>query len=352
MGTEQMSGVKPQESPAPEQERFLRASPPRERWQEFHEMLEMLPGYFAAANRKLDAMRAGGVPDRNAYDALIADMNQAYDRYKEVVELFALQKDTVQDAYVAAMKADASWREAQRSEGEPPVPGKRAADYTGEERRAPLELYDEDVVKLMEDAIRLEGLVEHAEQEGALAERRKELKGLLMDIAQGLRALDGAAESGVPGQSRERKSLMGILKNLNRRISAEAPQGSLSTARSVYRQVKAQYASVQHTLTEEQRRHMRTHIARLAADMRQAEDDAWRKLFVAPVPAHRPPPPPEPPLPAPLPDAERVRAAIQLAVARASDRAATLAAAAFPPAPSPSVRRGIFASLGDAMKLR
>jgi len=326
----------------------LQKSPPLERWQEFHEMLEMLPGYFAAASRKLERMRGDGVPDRRAYDKLMADMEQAYTRYKEVVELFALQKDTVQDAYVAAMKADAAWREAQRGEGEPPVSGKRAADYTGEARLTPLELYDEDVVKLMEDAVRLEGLVDRAEAGGMLEAQREELNGLLMDIAEGLRALDQAAEAGVPKQSRERASLMGILKNINRRIRRKSGDGSLSVARSIYRQVKAQYASVQHTLTEEQRRHMRTHIASLAAQVRQAEDDAWRALFARPVP----PPEPVAPTPAPLPDTEAIRAVVQLAVSRASEQAGRLADAVFTTPSAPQVRRGLFASLGDAMKLR
>lgn len=326
----------------------LRKSPPLERWQEFHEMLAMLPGYFAAADRRLEGMRAQGVPDRAAYDKLLADMEEVYDRYKEVVELFAMQKDTVQDAYVAARKADAAWRDAQRGEGEPPVPGKRAADYSGEERREPLELYDEDVVKLMEDAIRLEGLVDRAEAEGALPAQQEELSGLLKDIAEGLRALDAAAEVGVPKQSRERAALMGILKKIHQRIRRKPAEGSLSTARSIYRQVKAQYAAVQHTLTEEQRRHMRTHIGRLAVQVRQAEDDAWRGVFMKPVP----PPEPVAPVPAPLPDTDAIRTAVQLAVSRASAHAARLADTVLAVAPAAQPRRGILASLGDAMRLR
>jgi hypothetical protein len=88
---------------------------------------------------------------------------------------------------------------------------------------------------------------------------------------------------------------------------------------------------------------MRTRIAQLTALVRQAEDDAWTNAF-------QPPLPPEPPITQPQADPDELRAAIRLAVARASETAPLIAAAVIAPAP---VRgRGFFGALGEAFKLK
>jgi hypothetical protein len=125
--------------------------------------------------------------------------------------------------------------------------------------------------------------------------------------------------------------------------------GPLAAARAVRRHVSARYAAVQHTLTEEQRRAMRTRIARLSSFVRQAEDDAWSAAY-----QQRPPPPPEPP-PAPIPEPEttRLQETIRLAVASASESAAVVASAVLASAPvKKPASRGILRGLTDAFKLK
>lgn len=56
-----------------------------------------------------------------------------------------------------------------------------------------------------------------------------------------------------------------------------------STPRAAHAKVKAYYALVAHQLTDEQRRVMRTYLARLAS-MAQAQERAqWERLQVAPI---------------------------------------------------------------------
>jgi hypothetical protein len=55
----------------------------------------------------------------------------------------------------------------------------------------------------------------------------------------------------------------------------------LTTARATYRQVKARYASVQHTFTDSQRRLIRKRLAQMTTLIRQAQDEAWLNTFMS-----------------------------------------------------------------------
>jgi hypothetical protein len=131
-------------------------------------------------------------------------------------------------------------------------------------------------------------------------------------------------------------------------IAVEQPKpGSLAAARAVHRQVRAQYAAVQHRLHEDHRRQAREKLARLKDMVRKAEHEEWVRLF-APKPAEVTESPSDEPVPEQ--QGQRVEADVQLVMARAATAAPDISSAVAQALKSH--RRGFFATLGGAFRLR
>lgn len=359
----------PAASPESKVSRWLQEVPV-ELAQEYKEMQEMLPGYFKLAGEKLRAMERAGIPDRGAYDKLRHDMDEVYERFKTVHREVVQRAENVQDAFVAAMKP------------------RRATDFSFERRKEPLEFYDGRMEELMAKAIDLEEVVEKSDPNDARTRDKLRLK--LAEIFADMEDAGNAVGKEIVDQSREHASLRGLIEKLKERlrrpeelpelelvepeeekdeffISERQPHEALTAAsvselRGMHKRVRASYASIQHTLTEDQRQGMRRRIAQLSELVRRAEDDAWTAVFMpkatVPEPPSGPPPPPEPPpvTNGPEPVAEQTEPdplseAIQLAVAHASRQAPEIAKAVLASSVKPP-SSGVFRALGNAFKLK
>lgn len=129
---------------------------------------------------------------------------------------------------------------------------------------------------------------------------------------------------GVVGSSEAKKRLDALLREIAERLHTEKPKATLSAVRDMHRNLKAEYAAVQHTLTEDQRRDMRAHLARFSAAVRQAEEEAWHHHIGSRQNPQETLPPPEPPVPS------GVHADVRLAMAQAVIHAPTIARDALP----------------------
>ena len=316
--------------------------------QEHAEMMTMLPQYVRDVTKKMDNVRMAGIPDPAAYTKLAEDLDQVYQRFSEVSQRIIDYKEGVEDSYRMEKEEERRYEREQEAVSHGRRRETDQAPY--EARRTPLELYDEEVRKLLADAIDLEAFVDLYEQKGTLAKNEPIIRGAIAGILDKLKELDANAPD--KDSSRERSSLMDVLSKIDDALEeaqkkAVAVSTPLSAVRASHRQVRAQYASVQHTLTEEQRRAMRVSIASMGSAVRQAEDAAWSQMFAAEL---KPVPPPQPP--------EDIQETIRLAVAHATEHApaiATAALAALPRRPLTAVvqsRRGVFAALGDAFRLK
>jgi hypothetical protein len=261
-------------------------------------------------------------------------MIEAGQRYDEVVARLQKNGEAIKSLVAAALAADERWQ-------------KERTSLTIEFQ--PSELFEFKVMGLRR---RAEDLRERIGRSAELDDAQREaLREEAADIYEALGRLDEVAGRTAIDKSEARDELMLLLQEIGvmlRPPVAAASVGGLTGLRATHRQVKAQYASVQHTLTEEQRRTMRMRIAQLSALVRRAEDDAWAAIF------HQPPPPPEPPpAPEPEPQPDLLQEAIQLAVARAAESAPVVAEAVLASVPQPkAVARGFFGALGDAFRLK
>lgn len=79
------------------------------------------------------------------------------------------------------------------------------------------------------------------------------------------------------GQGEDTKDLQDKLSALENKYPVHIPV-DLTSVRTLARQVKAQYASIQHRLAPDQRRAFRSRIARLSGMVRQIEDERWHEL--------------------------------------------------------------------------
>lgn len=301
--------------------------------------LDALPEYLRQVTKEMDTMRMADLPDREAYEKLREDLAQRYVQFQDVSQrMVALaegetgvsggaramarilmredRRDELEDAYRAAMEAVETF-------------GRRKTDFTAEERPTPLELalpeYDKQVMKLMESLIALESNIDMLEKAGKLEETdRAEFREMLSAAYVQLDDLDRSAGDEVAGASRERKSLMQLFDTLKERLrrpgKTMAASSPLADLRITHQQVKAQYAAVQHTLTDEQRRLMRGKIAQMAVSLKQAEDEAGPLAYAMAQAVTPPPPPPEPPT-----QTTDIRSAVQLAVSRAAATASAIA---------------------------
>jgi len=169
-----------------------------------------------------------------------------------------------------------------------------------------MEAYNKEVEGLMKKVVQWEDVTDTLEKAGKLTpDVRKELLEELREYPAQLLALDEKAEN--PEESRERRSLVDLLTKLRERLSNELyiaeqpesppakqveiepipgdeigfvvkdtkplarPASVLDEVRGVHQRVKASYAAVQHKLSEEQRRQVRTQIAQLTALVRRTE---------------------------------------------------------------------------------
>jgi hypothetical protein len=218
--------------------------------------------------------------------------------------------------------------------------------------KMPLELYDEEVRKMQVVVAGLESYFELLSRKNKLdGATLQDLHRQLDDVQEQLQTLD--EKSADPSASRERRSLMKMVNDLRAQYPATmrpASPATLSSVRGKHAVATVKYAAIQHRLSSNGRRAMRTRLASLGAMVRQAEDEAWLRLHSANlVPT---PPPPEPPASSagrPASSDEQVKLSIRLAVARASTAAPVIAAVAHAPAVR---RRGILGALGDAFRLK
>lgn len=169
-----------------------------------------------------------------------------------------------------------------------------------------MEAYNKEVEGLMKKVVQWEDVTDTLEKAGKLTpDVRKELLEELREYPAQLLALDEKAEN--PEESRERRSLVDLMTKLRERLSNELyiaeqpesppakqveiepipgdeigfvvkdtkplarPASVLDEVRGVHQRVKASYAAVQHKLSEEQRRQVRTQIAQLTALVRRTE---------------------------------------------------------------------------------
>lgn len=141
----------------------------------------------------------------------------------------------------------------------------------GEIPKLPSEFYEEQVRNILTDVVSLESAFEFA-LKNKLTKAKLQILHDGLDAAQEkLQELDEKAEE--PAKSKERRALMSLINNLRAEYPATMQQIDLSGVRDVHQRVKASYASIQHTLTLDQRREMRTRIAVLSSLVRRAEDE-------------------------------------------------------------------------------
>jgi len=169
------------------------------------------------------------------------------------------------------------------------------------------EEYDKEVESLMKKVMQWEDVADTLEQADKMTpDVRKELLEELRHYPAQLLELDEKAEN--PQQSRERRSLVDLMTKLRERLSnefyvsdrQETPSESkdvviepipgdelgfvvndkkpsaraasvLDEVRGVHERVKASYTAVQHRLSEDQRRDIRTQIAQLSSLVRRTE---------------------------------------------------------------------------------
>ena len=159
--------------------------------------------------------------------------------------------------------------------------------------------YGFQIGRLMQQVVEWEGVADILEKNGKLTkEVRADLLEELRKYPAELLDLDEKAgeyfekekqkdpEVKDPRESPERSSLIGVLKKLRERLSDEfyidmdknqpepeatATAASIHDVRAVHKKLRASYAAVQHTLTVDQRRAMRTRIAAFTKNVYQAE---------------------------------------------------------------------------------
>ncbi|HTP56672.1 MAG TPA: hypothetical protein VMJ72_00115 [Candidatus Paceibacterota bacterium] len=294
------------------QERGNRDQAAEQRIFEYSKLLPVMTQHVRDLDSRMLEMRAAGIPDATAYDAVRKELSDLYKKLtalheeigkiadgiagtspsvtkhaREVQDSLHRPFEAMEDAFKFALGSHDLWvkehaaREGMRY-------GKREADH-GEfhKRLMPAELYDEEVMKLQEMVAGWETNVELLVRKHKLTpDVVDDVQRTLDDVQEKLQELD--AETFDPADSRERRSLMHMINQLRTRL------------------VKGAYAAVAHELAEPQRREMRSYLARLTALMnRDASKSSDASLKVR----------------------------IRLAVNRANTTAPKLAAAVFRPEP-------------------
>ena len=141
----------------------------------------------------------------------------------------------------------------------------------GETPKLPLELYDERVRDILAEIVSLQEVFEFTLKKG-LTKKKLQMLHDGLDAAQDrLQELDGQTEGAA--RSKERRALVGLMNKMRTDYPANMQHGRLLVVRDLHRRVRAAYSSVQHTLTVDQRREMRTRIASLSSLVRRAEDE-------------------------------------------------------------------------------
>ncbi len=205
-----------------------------------------------------------------------------------------------------------------------------------EPEKMSLETYDSAVREIIAEIISLQSAFEYALKKGLTKAKLQMLHDGLDAAQERLQELDTRAEE--PALSKERRALMGLINQMRKAYpmameqvapeQAALPEGAgLTAVRGLHERVRATYASVQHTLTLEQRREMRVRIASLSSLVRRAEDEQQA----------------------------RVGAAVLAAVSRATELApatAHAAAARFPGSMPSAPRKNPLASLVSAFRLK
>lgn len=200
-----------------------------------------------------------------------------------------------------------------------------ARQEQGESPKLPLELYDKQVRNILADVVSLESAFEFS-LKNTLTKAKIQMLHDGLDAAQEkLQELDEKAEE--PAESKERRALMGLINKLRAEYPVNMQQIVLDVPADVYKKVKATYSSVQHTLTLDQRREMRTRIATLSSLVQRAEDERLA----------------------------RVGSAVLAAVSHATEHAPAIAHAAVASIPKqvPETQKmGLLASLAAAFRLK
>jgi hypothetical protein len=195
--------------------------------------------------------------------------------------------------------------------------------------------YDSSVAEILSDVVTLQSSFEYALKRGLTREKLQMLHDGLDAAQEKLQALDEESEHAA--ESKERRALMQRINDIRKeypftmeeilpgRTGATSP--GLSSARDTHRRVVASYTAIQHTLTIDQRRTMRTRIATLSGLVRQAEAE----------------------------HAEAIAARVRAVISRATEHAPAIALASSAVVRQPttvSQRSGPLASLVSAFRLK
>ncbi len=266
----------------------------RERVNEYERIIPVLERHIRELDRRMQEMRAAGVPDPKSYDRLREQLSEVHrkttelqqavgriangvtqaspwvaKRAEEVQQRLLSAYERIEDEFSRALTAHDVWLKQEMTRTRRVDYGRRENDF-GEfhKRLLPVEKYEEKVREMMDMVAALESQAELFEHKKRLtADVAQDLVRQVDDIHEQLQKLD--EDTFDPAASRERRSLVHMMNALRGRL------------------VKAAYAMASYDLSESQRREMRSSIARLTALTRESRPPLAERIQFAVARAER-----------------------------------------------------------------